>query len=170
MKNIPTAGFAEFIEFFPLIELPFSLLPDISQIPSHTIPLPEVLLETYILPIEGEEVDEYTEYIPYGRLTGTKGFHAVIYWKAGVMQYEFILATYSLDGQLLSHAIIGGLRSDDQGLLHSVAVIHEDLSMTIAEGLSSNGKTLNPDEANTYQMTIKPSGQISYGTHEEDNE
>lgn len=167
MKSLPKASFTEFIEFFPELELPFSLLPDISQIPSHSLPLPEVLLETYILPFEGEEVDEYTEYIPFGRLASTKGFHALIYWKAGVMQYEFILATYTTEGELLSHAIIGGLRSDEEGLLHSVAVIHEDMSLTIAEGIAVGDQPLNAEETNTYQMTIQPTGQIIYGAHEE---
>ncbi len=113
-------------------------------------------------------MDEYTEYIPYGRLAHTRGFHAVIYWKAGVMQYEFILATYTPDGNALSHAIIGGMRSDDDGLLHSVAIVHEDLSLTIAEGIASDERNLNLEATNTYQMTIQPTGQISYGAHEED--
>ena len=161
--------FTEFIEFFPLLEPPFSLLPDISQIPSTDIPLPQALLDTYILPFEGEEVDEFTEYVPYGRITGTKNYYAVVYWKAGVMQYEFILATYDKDGNPLSHAIIGGLRSDEDGILHSVAVIHEDLSITIAEGVAGEEET-NLANTNAYQMSIQPSGHIRYGTYEEETE
>lgn len=168
MNNIPTADFTEFIEFFPPLKPPFSLLPDISQIPSFSLPLPGVLLDAFILPFEGEEVDEFTEYIPYGRIEGTKDFHALIYWKAGVMQYEFILATYSLEGAPLSHAIIGGLRSDDHGLLHSVAVVHEDMSLTIAEGVATEEEEIDLDQTNTYQMTIEPTGQITYGVNEED--
>lgn len=170
MNNIPAAPFAEFIEFFPLLKPPFSLLPDISQIPSFSLPLPGALLDAYIIPFEGEEVDEFTEYIPYGRIEGTKNFHALIYWKAGVMQYEFILATYSLEGAPLSHAIIGGLRSDDHGLLHSVAVVHEDMSLTIAEGVAAEEDEIDLDQTNTYQMTIEPTGQITYGINEEDKE
>lgn len=161
--------FTEFIEFFPLLEPPFSLLPDISQIPSTDTPLPQALLDIYILPFEGEEVDEFTEYVPYGRITGTKDYYAVVYWKAGVMQYEFILATYDKDGNPLSHAIIGGLRSDEDGILHSVAIVHEDLSITIAEGLAGEEET-NLTNTNAYQMSIQPSGHIRYGTYEEENE
>ncbi len=169
MKRIPTASFAEFIEFFPLQELPFSLLPDIGQIQSGTLPLPGIMLEAYILPIEGDEVDEYTEYIPYGRIAGTKDFQALVYWKASVMLYEFILATYTNAGDLISHAIVGGLRSDQEGLLHSVAIIHEDMTITIAEGLSlEEDESLDINKTNTYQMAILPNGYISYDMNEED--
>ena len=96
MNKLPSTHFSEFIEFFPLLKPPFNLLPDISQIPSDTLPLPAPLLDTYIYPFEGEEADEYTEYIPYARIEGTGNFHAIIYWKASVMQYEYILATFYL--------------------------------------------------------------------------
>ena len=167
MTKVPLANFTEFINFFPRIEPPFSLLPDIGLIPSSDSPLPLVLIESYILPFEGEETDEYTEYIPYGSIMGIKDFHAFIYWKAGVMQYEFILATFDLNGNPISHGIVGGLRSDENGLLHSVAVIHEDLTITIAEALTAGGTELNLDQTSTYQMVIEPSGLIRYGTHEE---
>lgn len=171
MNRIPTARFAEFIEFFPLLELPLSLLPDISLIPSGNLPLPGIMLDAYILPFEGDEADEYTEYIPYGRIAGTKDFQALIYWKASVMQYEFILATYGVEGNLLSHAIIGGLRSDHEGILHSVAVINEDMSITIAEGLSpEQEENLDLNKTNTYQMAILSDGYISYEMNEEDKE
>jgi hypothetical protein len=171
VSKIPQALFAEFIEFFPLLELPFSLLPDISQISAGSLPLPAILIDAYILPFEGDEVDEFTEYIPYGRITGTKDFHALIYWKASVMQYEFILATYSNTGDLLNHAIIGGLRSDQEGILHSVAVIDQNLSITIAEGLTlEEEESLDLNKTNTYQMAIRPDGFISYEMNEEDKE
>lgn len=171
MNKVPTASFAEFIDFFPVLELPVSLLPDIGLIPSDTMPLPGILLDTYILPFEGDEVDEYTEYVPYGRILGTKNYHALVYWKASVMQYEFILATYDPEGKPLSHAIIGGLRSDQEGILHSVAIIHEDLSITIAEGLTAETEqSIDMNKTNTYQMAILPDGSISYDLNEEDKE
>jgi len=136
VNKVPTASFTEFIDFFPLLKLPFSLLPDLEQIPADPVPLPEILLAAYILPFEGDEVDEYTEYIPYGKIEGTKDYHALVYWKAGVLKYEFILATYQLDGQPTSHAIIGGIRYEEEGTIHSVAIIHEDFRITIAEGLA----------------------------------
>src|SRR5919108_4650005 len=82
VNKAPTANFTEFVDFFPLLKPPFNLLPDITQIPSDADPLPAALLDTFIAPFEGEEADEYTEYIPYGRIEGTKDFYALIYWKA----------------------------------------------------------------------------------------
>ena len=172
MNQVPQARFAEFIEFFPGLLLPFSLLPDLQQIPSDQIPLPGVLLEAYILPFEANETDEYTEYIPYGRIEGTKSFHAVIYWKAGVLRYEFILATYTLDGHPLSHAIIGGTRYEEEGTIHSVAIIDGNLRITIAEGLADSDNKGIPkyEETQTYYMAIKPTGEIIYEVNEEKKE
>lgn len=171
MKRLPEAQFAEFIEFFPALDLPLSLLPDTSQIPSDPIPLPGHLQEAFILPFESDEVDEFTEYIPYGRLAATRDFEAIIYWKAGVLRYEYILATYSLQGDPLSHAIVGGLRYEEEGVLHSVAVIHPDLSITIAEGMAqTDDEGMDPDQTQTYQMTILPTGIITYETNDEEKE
>jgi len=168
VKRLPTAQFAEFIEFFPALDLPLSLLPDISQIPADPLPLPGVLQDAYILPFESDEVDEFTEYVPYGRINGTRDYYAMIYWKAGVLRYEYILATYSLDGDPLSHAILGGLRYEEEGVLHSVAVIHEDLSIIIAEGIAEGDQAgLDPEQTQTYQMAILPTGIITYDTNEE---
>lgn len=171
MKRIPEAQFAEFIDFFPVLELPFSLLPDISQIPSDPVPLPGVLQDAFILPFESDEMDEYTEYIPYGKLSGTEGYHALIYWKAGVLRYEYILATYAEAGDPISHAIVGGLRYEEEGALHSVAVINEDLTITIAEGLAPEGDAdAVPNQTQTYQMAILPTGMITYEMNEENKE
>lgn len=167
MNSTPTARFNEFIDYFPVLELPISLLPDISQIPTDETPLPGSLLEDYILPFEGEEVDDFTEYIPYGRIGGDRKFEALIYWKAGVMQYEFVLATFSKNGEPINHAIVGGIRSDEKGMLHSVCVIHDDLSITIAEGMDSS-EGGSEDNNNTYQMRIDDAGTINYGLNEED--
>ncbi len=169
MQKQPTAEFAEFIEFFPELELPLSLLPDINQIPVDPLPLPEVLQEAYILPFEAHELDEYTEYVPFGRLAGTKDFHAMVYWKAGLLRYEYILATYSNEGTPLSHAIVGGIRYEEEGALHSVAVVNEDLQIIIAEGLVDTALLgMDPAQTQTYQMAILPTGIISYQTNEEE--
>ena len=129
------------------------------------------MIDAYILPFEGNEADEYTEYIPYGRIAGTKDFHALIYWKASVMQYEFILVTYGLEGEPLSQAIVGGLQSDQNGMLLSVAIINKDMSITIAEGVSTEQEeSMDLSQAGTYQMAILPDGTISYDLNEEDKE
>ncbi len=171
MIQTPEALFEEYLGFFTPLDLPFSLLPDLEQIPSDPEPLPGTLQEAFILPFEGDEVDEYTEYIPFGRIAGTKEYHALIYWKAGVLRYEYILATYSTGGTPLSHAIVGGLRYEEEGTLHSVGVVHEDLTITIAEGLARTEEAgLNPDQTQTYLMVITPAGMITYDIHEENKE
>ncbi len=171
MNNVPTARFTEFIEFFPLLELPISLLPDLQQISSDNEPVPAFMIDAFILPFEGDEMDQYTEYMPFGRIDGTKGYHALIYWKAGVMRYEFILATYSDEGQPLSHAIIGGLKYEQEGMLHSVAVINEDMSILIAEGMTDDeNESFDMNNTSTYQMTIQADGSITYDVNEESKE
>lgn len=167
MNRVPIAQFAEFLDFFPLLHAPLSLLPDLQQIPVDPVPLPAVLQDAYIMPFEGDEMDDFTEYIPYGRLAGTDGYYAILYWKAGVLRYEYILATFSPDGKPINHAIIGGLRYEDEGTIHSVAVIHENLQITIAEGLSDVGLPSASPQTQTYQMAIRPDGEIIYEMNEE---
>ncbi len=171
MQKQPTADFAEFIDFFPELTLPLSLLPDISQIPVDPLPLPGVLQDAFILPFEADEVDDFTEFVPFGRLSGTKDFYAMIYWKAGLLRYEYILATYSKAGEPLSHAIVGGIRYEEEGTLHSVAIVQEDLQIVIAEGLADTMiEGVDPAQTQTYQMAILPSGIITYETNEEKEE
>lgn len=171
MRKQPTANFAEFIEFFPELDLPLSLLPDVSQIPVDPLPLPGVLQDAYILPFEADEVDDFTEFVPFGRLAGTKDFYAVVYWKAGLLRYEYILATYSMTGEPLSHAIVGGIRYEEEGTLHSVAIVHEDLQIVIAEGLADMDiPGMDPAQTQTYQMAILPTGIITYETNENEKE
>jgi hypothetical protein len=171
VRKQPTAHFAEFIEFFPELDLPLSLLPDVSQIPVDPLPLPGVLQDAYILPFEADEVDDFTEFVPFGRLAGTKDFYAVVYWKAGLLRYEYILATYSMTGEPLSHAIVGGIRYEEEGTLHSVAIVHEDLKIVIAEGLADMDiPGMDPAQTQTYQMAILPTGIITYETNENEKE
>lgn len=167
MNNTPAPSFSEFLEYFPILKPPVHLLPDIQQIPYSSQPLPGIFLDAFILPFEGEEMDDFTEYIPIGRVEGTHDFYALIYWKAGIMQYEYVLATFSLAGKPLSHAIVGGIRYQETEVLLSVGVIHENMDITIAEGISTEEMAASIDDSNTYQMSIQPSGQISYGSNEE---
>ena len=171
MRKQPTADFAEFIEFFPELDLPLSLLPDVSQIPVDPLPLPGILQDAFIRPFEAEELDEFTEFVPFGRIVGTKDFHAIVYWKASLLRYEYILATYSKTGEPLSHAIVGGIRYEEEGTIHSVAVVHEDYRIIIAEGLDDAGLlSMDPAQTQTYQMALLPSGLITYETNEEEKE
>lgn len=162
--------FEDFLEYFQEYELPLSLLPDLDQVPSNPPPVPAELLDRYIIPFEAAEAeDEFVEYIPYGRFASQNKFHAVVYWKASVLRYEFILATFSWEGDPLSHAIVGGIRYEDEGILHSVGVIQPDFKITIAEGL------LDPDQrktdltqTQTYYMLISDVGGIQYQINEEE--
>jgi len=165
VNTLPERDFAGFLEFFPEMPLPASLLPDLDEIPSDPLPIPGAMLEYFILPFEADERDEFTEFVPYGRLPAEKQYQALVYWKAGVLRYEFILATYTPAGEPLSHAIIGGLRYEEEGALHSVAVIHEDRRITIAEGLIDEEGPVTTTQ--TYTMMIAPDGVITYDTNEE---
>jgi hypothetical protein len=50
-------------------------------------------------------------------------------------------------------------------------VIHQDLSIIIAEGIASDeDASLDPGQTQTYQMSILPTGMITYETNEEEKE
>ncbi|NJL74490.1 MAG: hypothetical protein HC892_05055 [Saprospiraceae bacterium] len=86
--------FQHFIEYFPVLELPIRLDDEVHHTFSlENEPLPLLAIEQYLLPVE-DDADELTEFVPCFRVPETYDFHAVVYWKAGIMNYQYILATF----------------------------------------------------------------------------
>ena len=97
MKQTPQVNFEEFIASFPIVELPVTLTEDASQtFSAENKPFSQAILEQYLIPLEADEHDEFTEYLPCFAIPETHQFFAIVYWKAGLMNYQYILATFSL--------------------------------------------------------------------------
>ena len=92
------------------------------------------MIEQYITPIETEEEDEYTEYVPCFSIPETHEFFAVVYWKGALMNYQYILATFSKKGELIDRRVIGGTFSDGEMLVKSVVTIEDDWIIYVVSG------------------------------------
>lgn len=158
-NRILTLG--SFLEYFPLIELPITLTSDLHHIfLQENKPLPEGYIQKFLQ--APEEVDDpYTEYAACFRLPGTEQYQALVYWKASLMTYEYILATFQNNGRPISSRIIGGTKSDGSTLLKRIATIDEEGLILIAEGIGPLDERLyNAAQSHTYQLEIAETGDI----------
>ena len=137
MNKKEKISFKGFIKRFPLIDLPIILGNDTHHtFSNNNPPLPILYIDTFISLIEGPIEQEFTEIIPCFSIPETKDFHAIVYWKAGLMDYQYILATYSKQGAPIARRVIGGTFSDGKVLVQSVATIDADWTIHIVTGNS----------------------------------
>lgn len=154
--------FSLFLEKFPEVPLPVTLGEhthmDFSK---HNDPLPPLMAEHYIQPNEETMADEYTEYIACFKIPKLKEFHAVVYWRAGLMDYRYTLMTFSKKGEYIDHKVIAGTYSDGEKVTLSVATVEEDWTINIASGQNEGDETeYDPEESTLFAMEMMPDGTI----------
>jgi len=138
MNSKEKIRFKSFIKRFPEVELPIILGNDTHHTFSrNNPPLPALYIDTFISLIEGPIEHEFMEIIPCFAIPDTKEFHAIVYWKAGLMDYQYVLATYSKRGVPIARRVIGGTFSDGKILAQSVATIDSDWTIHIVTGNSN---------------------------------
>lgn len=153
----------DLLNFFPKVSLPITLSEDMaSAFSANNKPIPNVLYHHYIIAWENEEYDEYTEYVPCLQLDGLEDFHALVYWKGGLLKYEFILVTLTLEGDLISRRPIASTMSDNFSIRSSVAHIDEDLSINIMAGEELRGETYDTNKSQSFGMEITHDGTIIF--------
>lgn len=158
------ASFDTFLRKFPEVKLPVSITEDsASQYGMENEPLTERMIFEQLLPIEGEaELDEMTEYVPCFRIAGLKDFHAIVYWKAGLMNYQYVLATFEKGGKLIDRQVIAGTFSDGKTLTRSVARLDDDMTIYIVSGQIESSKEENYDakDSTARELELLPDGRI----------
>ncbi len=161
--KVPKPSFSAFLDAFSVQELPVTLTEEsISDFERLSDPLAQVLINAFIEP-ESEEPDAFTEYVPCFRLPDTKDFHAVVYWKGELLKYQYYLTTFDRNGIQISNAVIGGLLSDGDTILRSVATIDENLIIHVVEGEQPAAVTQYvSQESRAYQLTLVESGEIQF--------
>lgn len=154
------SNFAQFIEKFPVIELPLTLRDDSSHDFKDNPPLSDTLIDAYISRYETAEIDEFTEYMACFQLPKKPHFQAIVYWKAALLTYDFILATYNKEGNMLDKKVISGVKVVENDVKLSIAVINIDFSINIAEGLETRGGDFNADATKARRFQILENGLI----------
>lgn len=131
-------SFEAFIGSFPPVSLPFTLGEDTHLLFSkENDPIAGAIVAEYILPLEGqEETDEVTEYIACFSLPTPKAYHAIVYWKAELLNYAYKLVTFDTRGNLIDNKVIAGTTFDGTELTQTMVMIKEDLMLYMVSGQS----------------------------------
>ncbi len=157
----PNFSIQSFFDKFPPLQTPLTLGENSHHsFSSLNEPLPHALTEQFILPHEEGQVDELTEFVPCFRIANAEPIIVLVYWKAGLLNYQYVMLTYSEKGQWIDRKVIGGTYSDGQTLTQSISIIDEDLSITIVSGQMEEGESLDPSKSTAYNLEILPNGTI----------
>lgn len=174
-KNIENDNFKSFLTLFPEIELPLTISSEYLDIFSkYNKPIPEIDIYKYIIndkSIENKWVEENNstdidvdlfeeEYIACLKLPDTKKFHALVYLKIGILNYEYILQTYDLTGNKLSKQLIASMTAKDNIIKELVAFIDEDLIVLIMEGDKNINEKYNPEKSRPLSFEINDQGYV----------
>jgi hypothetical protein len=150
----------EFIRFFPEAELPLMLsqdqLPEFSDINE---PFSAQFIEE-VLTLWEKEIDEFTEFIPCAHLPVQEEYLGLVYWKGGLLKYEFILATINKKGELISKKPIATTVVENSVIKQSAAYIDPDLNITILAGQNIDGALYDSSLTQKFSMEILFNGEI----------
>jgi hypothetical protein len=160
MSKTMKVNFANFLGRFPEVEPPVTLRDDSNHDFEANDPLQAEMIEQYITRYEAVEMDEFTEYIACFRLPKTADYQTVVYWKAALLSYDFIVATYGKEGNMIDKKAIAGLKVVGQDITRTIATINEDLAINIAEGMEVSGGDFNADATKARRFQILESGLI----------
>ena len=155
-------SFQHFIEKFPEIELPVIFTDESAiEFSKNNDPLPSQMIHQFI----DDQEDDFTEYIACIRIPKTHDFHAIIYWKAALMNYHYVLATYDKKGKLIDKSVIAGTYSDGKSLTKSVATIDEDWIIYIVSGqTAADAPSYNATTSNAFNLELLATGEIITNT------
>jgi hypothetical protein len=156
----PRFEFVDFVSKFPSVAPPIILGEDTHHVFStENEPLSRGLIEQFILPLDPDS-DDYTEYVPCLAVDCAEEFVAVVWWKAGLLRYEYILATFTEKGVPIQNKAIAYTRVNGEQIQRAVATIDEELCIHIAEGASLDDEVFDPTSSRTRHIVILEDGRI----------
>ncbi len=78
----------ELLKYFPQVDLPLTLSDNTLNVFSKENPtIANHIVQSLFVEWEGE-IDEFTEFVPCAMVDSTDEYHALIYWKGGLLKYE----------------------------------------------------------------------------------
>ncbi len=150
------------LHYFPESVLPTIVSEDyLSEYEINADPFPQVFIDEVLLDWE-KEADEFTEFIPCFRLPKEEKFNAVVYWKAGLLRYDFVLVTLDKNGELINKKSIASTLVNDNIIKKSVASIEPDLIINIIAGQTLDGEEYDASMSKAFAMEILPTGEIIF--------
>ncbi|MEM7571750.1 MAG: hypothetical protein AAF433_02565 [Bacteroidota bacterium] len=140
MKHTSVYQLKDFLDRFLEIELPVTISQDtINDISKVSKPLPPEMVGEYLIPFEeGQVNDEYTEFVACFQLPVQQNFRALVYWRADLLQYHYVLVTLEKKtGKLIDRRVIAGTTYVEGELTQSSAAIREELTIYVVSGQGS---------------------------------
>lgn len=165
-KKIRPITTSELLQFFPEVELPVIFSDETLMVfNQENKPLPNQIVHTVIAEWEGI-LDEYTEYIPCCLVHSTDEYHSIVYWKGGLLKYEFVLVTIDVKShtpKLISRKVIASTISENNLIKKSVASIDVDMIVHIMAGVNdANATDYSADQSKAFTMEIQSTGDIMF--------
>ncbi len=156
--------FKDFLQKFPKVSLPVTLTEESHHDFSKTNdPIPAVMVEEFLMKLETEEVDEFTEYIPCFRIPKTDGFSAIVYFKAGLLNYEYNLLTFNKDGLSIDKKVIAGTKVDGDQLQRTVATIEDDWIIYCVRGTTAaDNPVYDSSTSESLHLELLATGEIIF--------
>lgn len=159
----------DLLGFFPDVELPIEVTESLAlTATSVNKVLPSEIIQQFIAKWEGqEEFDEFTEFVPILQIKEAEDFHALIYWKGGLMKYEYFLITLDKLGNLITRKSISNTISDGVTVKKSVATIDEDMIIHIIAGENLANERYDPSRSQAFNMEILHTGDVIFSLGED---
>ena len=168
MKEVKPITFKQFSARFPSLKLPITLSEESQRhFSEQNQPLPAQMILEFLEPIQATPSDEYTEFMACCSIPKTKGFHAIIYWKAGLLTYQYTLATFTSKGVLIDQQEIAGTKIHNDIIARTVATIDETWNIFIVGGVEyAADSTFDGTKSESIQFTLSDNGQIQPVVHQ----
>lgn len=154
-------SFDAFLAYFPEIELPVTLN-DETQVEFSRVntPFHQQVVEEFLIPLN-EQHNELTEYVPCFKVPETFQFHAVVYWMASPLNYQYCLVTFTKEGELIDKKVLAGTYSSEGTLTKAVATFDEDWIISVATGQNNRSDLdYDPKSSKIFKLELLPEGTI----------
>jgi hypothetical protein len=153
--------FRLFLQYFPEVSLPVNLTFD-----SHRAfgrddkPLPELLGARFFTRWEEEVPDDYTEFLP-GFQFRSGPHKALVYWKAALLYYAYVLVLLDPKGALLDRLELAVTSAGEEGIRQGAALIQSDGTIHTVESARAEDNPMgDPQHTITERWTINKEGRI----------
>ncbi len=153
-------SFETYLNWFEKQKLPLQITEKTyRQINDLNEPLPDIVVSTFIKR-EGENED-VAEYVPVLRLPDTEEVIALVFWRAGLMRYDYFLATYNQKGELLDQQLVASTRYEDNNITRSIMRIDEEGLIFVVKGDTAlNSKDYDASSSKHSYFEVLPNGSI----------
>jgi len=162
MSKTAKINFNQFAKLFPKIDLPVTLSEESQgHFSKANPPLPRDMVDHFLLPLQKEEIDEFTEFLACFQIPKAKEFIGLVYWKARLLTYEYILATFTKKGVLIDQQVLAGTTAQPDAIARTVATMDEEWNVFIVGGVENLRDSDNDGtKSEALKLSITEKGQI----------